>query len=183
MHRSFLQALKWVCLILVLLCRPSSGQILEALHIDPASSVSLDKEQSTKVLKPLVSTSSALAKLSKSTSSGGLSISGEKKETPQERLKRIMSRQLNKQIKKDTAVEMAKKREQERQRLEKLAETSRLSRYRRHSRSRSRSYSRSPPRTFFYLENKIAVLPQPQTKKKMMLHQLNKALIPTTLKI
>ncbi|CAL5371066.1 unnamed protein product [Camellia sinensis] len=129
-----------------LLNRPSAGQILEALHIDPASSVSLDKEQSTKVLKPLVSTSSALAKLSKSTSSGGLSISGEKKETPQERLKRIMSRQLNKQIKKDTAVEMAKKREQERQRLEKLAETSRLSRYRRHSRSRSRSYSRSPPR-------------------------------------
>ncbi|KAI8017145.1 CLK4-associating serine/arginine rich protein [Camellia lanceoleosa] len=131
-----------------LLNRPSSGQILEALHIDPASSVSLDKEQSTKVLKPLVSTSSALAKLSKSTSSGGLSISGEKKETPQERLKRIMSRQLNKQIKKDTAVEMAKKREQERQRLEKLAETSRLSRYRRHSRSRSRSYSRSPPRRY-----------------------------------
>ncbi|KAL7224094.1 hypothetical protein ACSBR1_025534 [Camellia fascicularis] len=131
-----------------LLNRPSSGQILEALHIDPASSVSLDKEQSTKVLKPLVSTSSALAKLSKSTSSGGLSISGEKKETPQERLKRIMSRQLNKQIKKDTAVEMAKKREQERQRFEKLAETSRLSRYRRHSRSRSRSYSRSPPRRY-----------------------------------
>ncbi|KAF5958237.1 hypothetical protein HYC85_005462 [Camellia sinensis] len=131
-----------------LLNRPSSGQILEALHTDPASSVSLDKEQSTKVLKPLVSTSSALAKLSKSTSSGGLSVSGEKKETPQERLKRIMSRQLNKQIKKDTAVEMAKKREQERQRLEKLAETSRLSRYRRHSRSRSRSYSRSPPRRY-----------------------------------
>ncbi|KAL7193245.1 hypothetical protein ACSBR2_024957 [Camellia fascicularis] len=133
-----------------LLNRPSSGQILEALHIDPASSVSLDKEQSTKVLKPLVSTSSALAKLSKSTSSGGLSISGEKKETPQERLKRIMSRQLNKQIKKDTAVEMAKKREQERQRFEKLAETSRLSRCRRHSRSRSRSrsYSRSPPRRY-----------------------------------
>ncbi|CAK7337676.1 unnamed protein product [Dovyalis caffra] len=39
---------------------------------------------------------------------------------------------------------MAKKREQERQRLEKLAETSQLSRYRR--RSRSRSFSRSPPR-------------------------------------
>lgn len=97
----------------------------------------------------------------------------EKKETPQERLKRIMSRQLNKQstwvmvekaivvlcvgssynlimklfafsVKKDTAAEIAKKREQERQRLEKLAETSRLSRSRR--RSRSRSYSRSPPR-------------------------------------
>ncbi|XP_052196017.1 uncharacterized protein LOC127803654 isoform X2 [Diospyros lotus] len=73
--------------------RPSSGQILEALHIDPASSVSLDKEKNTtKVSKPQVSTSSASAKLSKSTSSGGLSKQqGEKKETPQERLKRIMS--------------------------------------------------------------------------------------------
>lgn len=47
-------------------------------------------------------------------------------------------------VKKDTAAEMAKKRELERQRLEKLSETSRLGRYRRRSRSRSRSYSRSP---------------------------------------
>lgn len=150
------------------------------------------------------STSSALARLSKPTTSGGVSKQEEKKETPQERLKRIMSRQLNKQsipcsmcilvvkqpcsvnfslswqsfkggivycynpflshmqfcnivvnlcfalilvtstVKKDTAVEMAKKKEQERQRNEKLAETSRLSRHRR--RSHSRSYSRSPPR-------------------------------------
>ena len=51
-------------------------------------------------------------------------------------------------VKKDTAAEMAKKREQERQRLEKLAETSRLSRQR-HC-SRSRSYSRSPPRYIFW---------------------------------
>ncbi|XP_058228412.1 uncharacterized protein LOC131336552 isoform X2 [Rhododendron vialii] len=123
--------------------RPVTGQILEALHTDPASSVSLDKEKNTKVL-PQISTSSALARLSKSTTSGGVSKQEEKKETPQERLKRIMSRQLNKQIKKDTAVEMAKKKEQERQRNEKLAETSRLSRHRR--RSHSRSYSRSPPR-------------------------------------
>ncbi|KAH7851157.1 hypothetical protein Vadar_007859 [Vaccinium darrowii] len=123
--------------------RPVTGQILEALHTDPASSVSLEKEKNSKVL-PQISTSSALAKLSKSSTSGGISKQGEKKETPQERLKRIMSRQLNKQIKKDTAVESAKKKEQERQRNEKLAETSRLSRYRR--RSRSRSYSRSPPR-------------------------------------
>ncbi|XP_059623884.1 uncharacterized protein LOC132266892 isoform X2 [Cornus florida] len=128
-----------------ILNRPSSGRILEALHVDPASGVSLDKEKNTKLLKASVSTSSALAKLSKSTSSIGLSKQqGEKKETPQERLKRIMSKQLNKQIKKDTAIEMAKKREQERHRLEKLAETSRLSRHRRHS--RSGSYSRSPPR-------------------------------------
>ncbi|KAK4262294.1 hypothetical protein QN277_027874 [Acacia crassicarpa] len=125
--------------------RPSSGRILEALHVDPASGVSIDKDMGTKVSKPSVNTSSALAKLSKASSSGGLmKQQGEKKETPQERLKRIMNRQLNKQIKRDTAAELAKKREQERQRLEKLAETSRLSRYRR--RSRSRSYSPSPPR-------------------------------------
>ncbi|CAA2995767.1 Hypothetical predicted protein [Olea europaea subsp. europaea] len=127
--------------------RPSSGRILEALHVDPASGVSLDKEKNAKLLKPPTSTSSALAKLSKTTSSGSLSKQqGEKKETPQERLKRIMSSQLNKQIKKDTAIEIAKKREQERQRLKKLAETSRVSRYRR--RSHSRSYSRSPPRRY-----------------------------------
>ncbi|XP_038722931.1 CLK4-associating serine/arginine rich protein [Tripterygium wilfordii] len=129
-----------------MLNRPSSGHILEALHIDPASGVSLDKEKSTKVSKPAMSTSSALAKLTKTTASGGplKQPPGEKKETPQERLKRIMSRQLNKQIKKDTAAEIAKKREQERHRLEKMAETSRLSRYR----HRSRSYSRSPSRSY-----------------------------------
>ncbi|XP_020554819.1 CLK4-associating serine/arginine rich protein isoform X2 [Sesamum indicum] len=122
--------------------RPSSGRILEALHVDPASGVSLDKDKNTKLLKTTPSTSSALAKLSKASSSGSLAKQqGEKKETPQERLKRIMNKQLNKQIKKDTAIEMAKKREQERQRLEKLAETSRHQR-----RSRSRSYSRSPRR-------------------------------------
>ncbi|XP_008241459.1 PREDICTED: CLK4-associating serine/arginine rich protein isoform X2 [Prunus mume] len=126
--------------------RPSTGLILEALHVDPASGASLEKDKGTKVVKPPASTSSALAKLTKGSTSGGplKQQPVEKKETPQERLKRIMSRQLNKQIKKDTAAEIAKKREQERQRLEKLAETSRLSRSRR--RSRSRSYSRSPPR-------------------------------------
>ncbi|XP_061341084.1 uncharacterized protein LOC133287464 isoform X2 [Gastrolobium bilobum] len=128
-----------------MLNRPSSGCILEALHVDPASGVSIDKDKGTKVMKPSVSTSSALAKLKASGSGGPLKHQqGEKKETPQERLKRIMNRQLNKQIKKDTAAELAKKREHERQRQEKLAETSRLSRYRR--RSRSRSFSRSPPR-------------------------------------
>nr|KJB43717.1 hypothetical protein B456_007G213300 [Gossypium raimondii] len=128
--------------------RLSSGPILEALHVDPASGVSLDKEKSNKVSKPAVSGLPTLAKLTKASASGGPSKQGqiEKKETPQERLKRIMNRQLNKQIKKDTAAEMAKKQEQERQRLEKLAETSRLSRQR--HRSRSRSYSRSPPRRY-----------------------------------
>ncbi|KOM45026.1 hypothetical protein LR48_Vigan06g033200 [Vigna angularis] len=128
-----------------MLNRPSSGCILEALHVDPASGVSIDKDKGTKVAKPSVSASSALAKLKAGGSGGPLKQQGEKKETPQERLKRIMNRQLNKQIKKDTAAELAKKREQERQRQEKLAETSRLSRSRRHSRSRSRSFSHSPP--------------------------------------
>ncbi|XP_019444693.1 PREDICTED: CLK4-associating serine/arginine rich protein [Lupinus angustifolius] len=127
--------------------RPSSGCILEALHVDPASGVSIDKDKSTKVLKPSLSTSSALAKLKASGSGGPLKLQpGEKKETPQERLKRIMNKQLNKQIQKDTAAEIAKKREQERQRQEKLAETSRSSRYRR--RSRSKSYSPSPRRRY-----------------------------------
>ncbi|KAL9327662.1 hypothetical protein ACSQ67_002665 [Phaseolus vulgaris] len=111
-----------------MLNRPSSGCILEALHVDPASGVSIDKDKGTKVAKPSVSASSALAKLKAGGSGGPLKQQGEKKETPQERLKRIMNRQLNKQIKKDTAAELAKKREQERQRQEKLAETSRLSR-------------------------------------------------------
>ncbi|KAL6650078.1 hypothetical protein ACP70R_014302 [Stipagrostis hirtigluma subsp. patula] len=120
--------------------RSSGGQILEALHSDPASSLSVEQERSSKTLKPLASTS-ALAKLSKGASGGtGKTPQTEKKETPQERLKRIMSKQLNKQIRKDTAAEIAKKREQERQRQEKLAE---VGRYRR--RSSSRSLSRSPP--------------------------------------
>ncbi|CAA6664955.1 unnamed protein product [Spirodela intermedia] len=124
--------------------KSSAGRILEALHVDPASGVSLDQETS-KVMKPSPSTSSALTKLSK-TGNGGLLKSQqiEKKETPQERLKRIMSKQLNKQIKKDAAADMVKRREQERQRQEKLAETSRVSRYRHRSRSTTRS--RSPPR-------------------------------------
>ncbi|KAH9626625.1 hypothetical protein KSS87_001085 [Heliosperma pusillum] len=125
--------------------RPLSVNILEALHVDPASGVSLDKEKNAKVIKPSPSTS-ALAKFKGLTGVPSKQPQAEKKETPQERLKRIMSKQLNKQIKKDSAIETAKKREQDRQRMEKLAETSRLSRYRR--RSRSRSYSRSPRRQF-----------------------------------
>ncbi|XP_025793136.1 CLK4-associating serine/arginine rich protein isoform X2 [Panicum hallii] len=122
--------------------RSSGGQILEALHSDPASSLSVEQERSAKLLKPLPSTSAALAKLSKGASGvTGKTPQTEKKETPQERLKRIMSKQLNKQIRKDTAAEIAKKREQERQRQEKLAEVGRCRR-----RSRSRSLSRSPPR-------------------------------------
>uniref|UniRef100_A0A0E0KEP3 Suppressor of white apricot N-terminal domain-containing protein n=1 Tax=Oryza punctata TaxID=4537 RepID=A0A0E0KEP3_ORYPU len=102
--------------------RSSGGQILEALHSDPASSLSVEQEKSTKILKAPTSTS-ALVKLSKGAAGGpGKTVQTEKKETPQERLKRIMSKQLNKQIRKDTAAEIAKKREQERQRQEKLAE-------------------------------------------------------------
>lgn len=40
--------------MLVLFCRPYSGRILEALHVDPASGVTLDKDKSTKVVKPAV---------------------------------------------------------------------------------------------------------------------------------
>ena len=40
--------------MLLLVCRPSSGRILEALHVDPASGISLDKEKQSKVLKPSV---------------------------------------------------------------------------------------------------------------------------------
>nr|XP_043613353.1 CLK4-associating serine/arginine rich protein-like isoform X2 [Erigeron canadensis] len=89
--------------------------------------------------------SSGLAKLSKPSGSRILAKQqGEKKETPQEQLKRIMNKQLNKQIKKDNAAEMAKKREQKRHRLEKLAETSRL----------SFRLSRSPPRSVTSLRSR-----------------------------
>ncbi|XP_010228531.1 CLK4-associating serine/arginine rich protein isoform X2 [Brachypodium distachyon] len=126
--------------------RSSGVQILEALHSDPASSLSVEQERSAKNLKPPTSTSSALLKLSKGAPGGaGKTPLTEKKETPQERLKRIMSKQLNKQIRKDTAAETAKKREQERQRQEKLAEVGRYK-----CRSRSRSLSRSPPRKRHY---------------------------------
>ncbi|CAI0430209.1 unnamed protein product [Linum tenue] len=148
--------------------RPSSRHILEALHVDPASGVSLDKDKTAKELKPSASSSSSglskksssgLSKLSKASVPGGVvkQQPGEKKETPQERLKRIMNTQLNKQIKKDTVAEMTKKKEQERQRMEKLAETSRISRYRR--RSRSRSHSRSPP-------SKVHRFPKEPTQQK-----------------
>lgn len=35
-------------------CRPSSGHILEALHVDPASGVSLEKDKIVKLPKPSV---------------------------------------------------------------------------------------------------------------------------------
>jgi arginine/serine-rich splicing factor 16 len=40
--------------MLVIFCRPSSFHILEALHIDPASGVSLDNDKSTKASKSAV---------------------------------------------------------------------------------------------------------------------------------
>lgn len=124
----------------------SGSRILEALHVDPASALSVESDKNPKVLRS--TSTSGVAKLNKAAPPAGSMKAEqiEKKETPQERLKRIMNKQLTKQIKKDSAVEMAKKREQERQRLEKLAETSRLSRCRRRSRSRSRSHSPSPER-------------------------------------
>ncbi|GFZ21688.1 hypothetical protein Acr_29g0008500 [Actinidia rufa] len=124
--------------------RPSSGQILEALHTDPASDLSLDKEKNYKVTKAQVSASSALAKLSKPTISESLfKQQGEKKETPQERLKRIMSSQLNKQIKKDNAIEKANKREHEHQKLENLQK--RADQVGLGIAAAAESYSQSPP--------------------------------------
>ncbi|KAL4577418.1 hypothetical protein LXL04_013527 [Taraxacum kok-saghyz] len=73
----------------------SRRPILEALHIDPASGVSPDTDRNPKLTKPSLGSSSGLAKLTKPSGSG--KPQGEKKETPQERLKRIMSKQLNKQ--------------------------------------------------------------------------------------
>ncbi|URE42785.1 splicing factor, arginine serine-rich 16, partial [Musa troglodytarum] len=132
-----------------LLNRASGGRILEALHVDPASAMSLEQEKNAKMLRPPISSpssSSAIAKLSKTPlGTSSKTPQGEKKETPQECLKRIMSKQLNKQIQKDTAAEMAKKREQERHRQEKLAEARRINRY--SHRNRSRSYSPSPTRS------------------------------------
>ncbi|MCO5607172.1 hypothetical protein L7F22_061365 [Adiantum nelumboides] len=127
--------------------RLSSGQILEALHNDPAASVATpsERERSGRDHRAPASASTAIAKLSKPVALTTLKATqGEKKETPQERLKRIMSKQLNKQIKKDTVTELAKRREQERLRQEKLAETRRIAQHRRRSRSRSHSRSRSP---------------------------------------
>ncbi|CAL9121909.1 unnamed protein product [Musa acuminata var. zebrina] len=128
--------------------RASGGRILEALHVDPASAMSLEQEKNAKMLRPPISSpssSSAIAKLSKTPLGASSKTQQDKrKETPQERLKRIMSKQLNKQIRKDTAAEMAKKREQERQRQEKVAEATRINHY--SHRCSSRSYSPSPPR-------------------------------------
>ncbi|CAL9100579.1 unnamed protein product [Musa textilis] len=86
-----------------LLNRASGGRILEALHVDPASAMSLEQEKNAKMLRPPISSpssSSAIAKLSKTPlGTSSKTPQGEKKETPQERLKRIMSKQLNKQSK------------------------------------------------------------------------------------
>ncbi|BBN18519.1 CLK4-associating serine/arginine rich protein [Marchantia polymorpha subsp. ruderalis] len=148
--------------------RHPTGRILEALHVDPAATAAAsgaltsEWERTHREVKvPSTSTSSvsAIAKLSKpappSSTPSQKTQSGEKKETPQERLKRIMSKQLNKQIKKDTVTEAAKRREQERERQEKLAETRRIAQRKHHSRSDSRSprryhrsRSRSPLRSY-----------------------------------
>ncbi|KAL3676389.1 hypothetical protein R1sor_026337 [Riccia sorocarpa] len=145
-----------------------TGRILEALHVDPAATAAASgaltsewerSHREVKVTSTSTSSASAIAKLSKPAtplpSTSQKSQPGEKKETPQERLKRIMSKQLNKQIKKDTVTEAAKRREQERERQEKIAETRRIAQRKHHSRSHSRSprryhrsRSRSPIRSY-----------------------------------
>ncbi|KAI5069174.1 hypothetical protein GOP47_0015475 [Adiantum capillus-veneris] len=134
--------------------RLSSGQILEALHNDPAAVVGTpsERDRTGRDHRGPASASTAIAKLSKPaamTAPNPKAIQGEKKETPQERLKRIMSKQLNKQIKKDTVTELAKRREQERLRQEKLAETRRIAQHKRRSRSKSCSRSRSPYNRYY----------------------------------
>jgi arginine/serine-rich splicing factor 16 len=133
----------------------SAGRILEALYVDPAATAATsgaltsDWDRTHRELKAppsSASSASAIAKLSKPAApTGTLSQkpqAGDQKETPQERLKRIMSKQLNKQIKKDTVTEAAKRREQEKERQEKLAETRRIAQRKHHNRSESRSPKR-----------------------------------------
>ncbi|KAG0499383.1 hypothetical protein HPP92_004074 [Vanilla planifolia] len=99
--------------------RTPGSRILEALHVDPASALSVENDKGAKLPRN-INSSTGIGKLNKTVPGGFLkSEQVEKKETPQERLKRIMNKQLNKQIRKDSVAEMAKKREQERQRQEK----------------------------------------------------------------
>lgn len=141
-----------------------SRRILEALHSDPAalavtpsaSGVSTNdwdaRQREREARVSSVSSSSALAKLSKVATPGSAAnktssqATAKSQETPQERLKRIMNKQLSKQIKKDIVSEAGKRREQEKERQEKLAETRRIAQRSRRGRSRSRSRSLSPVR-------------------------------------
>eukprot|EP00850_Spirogloea_muscicola_P000317 SM000001S04719 [mRNA] locus=s1:1859593:1863920:- [translate_table: standard] len=127
--------------------RPGGGPILEALRVDPAATSTppippSSLERRGQEGKPSISsTSAALAKLSKTPTAIGQSKGQTgKKETPQERLKRIMSNQLNKQIKKDVASEEAKRRSAEELKRAKLEESRRAG----HSYHRARSRSWSP---------------------------------------
>eukprot|EP00850_Spirogloea_muscicola_P008277 SM000044S15924 [mRNA] locus=s44:65057:69059:- [translate_table: standard] len=127
--------------------QPGGGPILEALRVDPAATSTppippSSLERRGKEGKPSISsTSAALAKLSKTPTVIGQSKGqAGKKETPQERLKRIMSNQLNKQIKKDVASEEAKRRSAEELKRAKLEESRRAG----HSYHRARSRSWSP---------------------------------------
>eukprot|EP00850_Spirogloea_muscicola_P009403 SM000052S17795 [mRNA] locus=s52:680207:684370:- [translate_table: standard] len=127
--------------------RPGGGPILEALRVDPAATStppippsSLER-RGKEGKSSISSTSAALAKLSKTPTAIGQSKGqAGKKETPQERLKRIMSNQLNKQIKKDVASEEAKRRSAEELKRAKLEESRRAG----HSYHRARSRSWSP---------------------------------------
>ena len=39
-------------LVVLYACRASGGRILEALHVDPASAMSLEQEKNAKMLRP-----------------------------------------------------------------------------------------------------------------------------------
>ncbi|CAI5479732.1 unnamed protein product [Closterium sp. Yama58-4] len=84
--------------------RGSSGGDISVGSASPASS-KLSPAVSRRLLAP-----STLPRVGGT----GKGAEGGAKETPQERLKRLMAKQLNKHIKKDTAAEKAKKQEQER---------------------------------------------------------------------
>lgn len=49
-----MEILLWFYLTPLPYCRSPSCRILEALHVDPASGVSIDKDKGAKVLKPSV---------------------------------------------------------------------------------------------------------------------------------
>lgn len=160
-----------------------SRRILEALHSDPAAVAVAPavagasggdwdaRHREREARTSGVSSSSAIAKLSKLVTTPGSATQKtsqadpKTQETPQERLKRIMNKQLSKQIKKDTVSEAGKRREQERERQEKLAETRRIAQRSRRGRSRSHSRSLSPVRYRYRSRSRSPIRSYPRSPR------------------
>ena len=160
-----------------------SRRILEALHSDPAAVAVAPavsgasggdwdaRHREREARASGVSSSSAIAKLSKLVTTPGSATQKtsqadpKTQETPQERLKRIMNKQLSKQIKKDTVSEAGKRREQERERQEKLAETRRIAQRSRRGRSRSHSRSLSPVRYRYRSRSRSPIRSYPRSPR------------------